>query len=121
MFEHVEDYLGFLINLKKKSRFQIFHIPLDLSVANILKVKPLTGLRYNIGHIHYFTKETGLAALKDTGYEIIDYFYTPYSIEIPRTSLMSWLAKFPRRLLYYLNPDIAVRLLGGYELLVLTK
>ena len=38
VFEHVEDYFGFLRNLHKKGKFNIFHIPLDLSVQTILRM-----------------------------------------------------------------------------------
>lgn len=120
VFEHVEDYYGFLKNLRHKSRYQIFHIPLDLCVANILRYKNLELMRYSIGHIHSFTKETALASLKDTGYEIIDFFYTNYAVETPTKSLNRKLAKIPRKLFGLLNADLATRVLGGNELLVLT-
>jgi SAM-dependent methyltransferase len=121
VFEHVEDFYGFLKGLRNKSTYQIFHIPLDLYVANILRHTTLNNMRYSIGHIHYFTKETGLAALQDTGYEIIDCFYTNYAGELPAKSLLRKLAKVPRKILYSIDPDFAVRLMGGHELLVLTK
>ena len=60
-------------------------------------------------------------SLKDTGYEIIDYFYTGSSIDLPAKSLKSLLVRLPRKILYKLNKDIAVRMLGGYSLMVLTK
>lgn len=121
VFEHVEDYLGFLRNLRNKSQYKIFHIPLDISVISVLRREKLLMERQKLGHIQYFTKETGLATLQDTGYEIIDYFYTANSIELQAKSWMNLLARFPRKIMYYLNKDIAVRLLGGYSLLVLTK
>jgi hypothetical protein len=121
VFEHVEDYLGFLRNLRNKSQYKIFHIPLDISVISVLRREKLLMERQKLGHIQYFTKETGLATLQDTGYEIIDYFYTANSIELQAKSWMNLLAKFPRKIMYYLNKDMAVRLLGGYSLLVLTK
>jgi hypothetical protein len=121
VFEHVEDYLGFLRNLRNKSQYKIFHIPLDISVISVLRREKLLMERQKLGHIQYFTKETGLATLQDTGYEIIDYFYTANSIELQAKSWMNLLAKFPRKIMYYLNKDMAVRLLAGYSLLVLTK
>jgi predicted TPR repeat methyltransferase len=120
VFEHIEDYYGFLNKLREKSKYQVFHIPLDLCVANILR-NNLESMRYSIGHIHSFTKETAIAALKDTGYEIIDYCYTNYATETPTSSFNRRLAKVPRKIFGRFNPDIAARLLGGYELLVLTQ
>lgn len=107
--------------LRKKAQYKIFHIPLDISVSSVVRSKPILVARQKVGHLHYFTKETALATLSDNGYEIIDYFYTAGSINLNVKSIKTFLAKVPRLMLYNLNQDIAVRLLGGYSLLVLTK
>lgn len=120
VIEHVDDYMGFLKKCKEKSKNVIVHIPLDISVQSILRNKPIQE-RNSIGHIHYFMKDTALATLADSNYEIIDYFYTAGGIEISNTSLLSKLAVLPRKLLFSMNKDFAVRLLGGYSLLVLIK
>ncbi len=121
LLEHVEDYLGFLKKLREKGLYKIFHIPLDLSLQAVLRSSPILKGRQSAGHIHYFTKETAIATLIDTGYEIIDYFYTGSSIDLPAKSFKSWLAKFPRKMMYKLSKDMTVRVLGGYSLMVLTK
>jgi len=121
VFEHVDDYFGFLRKLKKKAEYKIFHIPLDLSVQTVLRSSPILYWRKSVGHIHYFTKETALATLRDTGYSIIDYFYTGGSLELPHRGWKAKLMKIPRKLLFALNKDLAVRLLGGYSLMVLAK
>ena len=72
VFEHVEDYLGFLKQLKLKGKNHIFHIPLDISISSVLRSQPILNGRKTVGHLHYFTKETALATLEDAGYEIID-------------------------------------------------
>jgi hypothetical protein len=121
VFEHVEDYLGFLRKLKPKAKFKIFHIPLDLSVQTILRRTPIASARQDLGHIHYFTKDIALAALKDTGYEIIDYFYTGSALELPNRPWTAKLMALPRRLFFLMHQDAAVRILGGYSLMVLSK
>lgn len=121
VFEHVEDYFGFLRKLKEKAEFKIFHIPLDLSVQTVLRSSPIIKRRKSVGHIHYFTKETALETLKDTGYEIVDYFYTSGSLELTNRGWKANLLKIPRTLAFSVNRDLAVRILGGYSLLVLTK
>ena len=121
VFEHVEDYFSFLRKLKTKAKYKIFHIPLDLSVSTVLRSSPIIKSRQVVGHIHYFTKETALETLKDTGYEIIDYFYTCGSLELPNLGQKTNLLKIPRKLAFLVNKDLAVRLLGGYSLMVLTK
>jgi SAM-dependent methyltransferase len=119
--EHVEDYFGFLRNLRKKGKYKIFHIPLELSVQGLLRGSVLPRERQCCGHIHYFTKETLLETLIDTGHEILDYFYTAASVDLPAKSFNSLLAKLPRKILYKFSEDLAVRILGGYSLMVLTK
>lgn len=121
VIEHIEDYLGFLKTIRLRSSYQIFHIPLDLSVQTIIRNSPMIKKRQTAGHIHYFTKETALATLKDTGYEIIDFFYTAESIDLPAESVKNLLANLSRKILYHVNKDLIVRILGGYSLLVLTK
>jgi hypothetical protein len=120
VFEHVEDYLGFLRGLHDKAAFKIFHIPLDLSVQWLWRKRPIMREREQAGHLHYFMKETALATLQDAGYEVIDWFYTPGAIANPR-SVKARLASLPRRLLSAINQDLVVRILGGYSLLVLAK
>ena len=121
VFEHVEDYFGFLRKLRGKGKYKIFHIPLDLSVQAVIRAWPITNGRKDFGHIHYFTKETALETLRDTGYEIIDYFYTASALERPNRGWKANLMKIPRKLMFSVNKDLAVRILGGYSLLVLAK
>jgi cyclopropane fatty-acyl-phospholipid synthase-like methyltransferase len=121
VFEHVEDYFGFLRKLKNKGTSKIFHIPLDLSVQTVLRSSPILKIRSSAGHLHYFTKETALATLKDTGYEVLDYSYTNVSLELPSHGWKNHLMKLPRRVFFSLHHDLAVRILGGFSLLVMAK
>jgi 2-polyprenyl-3-methyl-5-hydroxy-6-metoxy-1,4-benzoquinol methylase len=121
VFEHVEEYFGFLRQLRKKGKYKVFHIPLDLSVQSVLRASPILRFRRTLGHIHYFTKETALAALADTGYEVQDYFYTSHSIDMPARSFKAGLARVPRKILYKVNSGLTVRLFGGFSLMVLAQ
>jgi hypothetical protein len=121
VLEHIEDYFGFLRKIKNRSVYKIFHIPLDISVQRVLFGKPIMRRRKEVGHIHYFTKETALATLEDTGYQVIDHFYTAGSLDLPSTSFLYTLGKLPLRLAVFLNKDLAVRILGGHSLMVLAK
>lgn len=120
VIEHIEDYFVFLRDIRGKSHYKIFHIPLELSVQTVLRGKTLIGNRDAHGHIHYFTKETAFRTLQDTGYEILDYSYSP-QYELDASSLSTNLMKLPRRFLFAMHRDWAVRLLGGARLLVLAK
>jgi 2-polyprenyl-3-methyl-5-hydroxy-6-metoxy-1,4-benzoquinol methylase len=120
VFEHVEDSFSFLKKLRSRGKYHVFHIPLDITINGILQDKFMTG-RNTVGHINYYTKETALATLEDCGYKIMDYFYTADSLELPRKTLKSKLAKMPRKLLFNVNEDFAVKLMGGFSLMVLAK
>lgn len=120
VLEHVDDYLGFLRLCKSKAKNTIFHIPLDISAQGILR-NTLMDARNSVGHLHYFTKETAIATLIDAGYEIVDFFYTAGSFDLPGKSLKSRIAVLPRKLMFKANQDFAAKLLGGFSLLVLTK
>jgi hypothetical protein len=120
VFEHVEDYFGFLRSLREKGTYKVFHIPLDLSVQTVLRSSPIIKHRSSIGHIQYFTKETVLATLKDTGYDVVDYFYTNGS-ELPNRGWKANLLRIPRRILFSIDADLTVTVLGGFSLMVLAK
>jgi cyclopropane fatty-acyl-phospholipid synthase-like methyltransferase len=120
VIEHVEDYFGFLRGIHPKSSLKILHIPLDLSVQAVLRRRGLLIRRERYGHIHYFTKETALSTVTESGYEILDYFFTPRCIELANT-LLQKIARLPRVVSFSIHQDLAVRILGGYSLLVLAK
>jgi SAM-dependent methyltransferase len=120
VFEHVPDYMGFLKSLRDKADTKIFHIPLDLTAAALMRGK-LMHVRETAGHLHYFTRETALATLSDCGYTIVDEFYTTAFMGIPPTTLLSRLAWLPRRVLYALAPQFMQRLIGGCSLMVLAR
>ena len=119
VFEHVEDYMGFLRALRDKARYTVFHIPLNLSAQSVFRGAPIMTGRRKVGHIHYFFKDTALATLEDTGYRIIDHFFTLAAVERPPSTVKNRLMRIPRRLAYAIDVDFAVRVLGGSSLMVL--
>jgi cyclopropane fatty-acyl-phospholipid synthase-like methyltransferase len=121
LFEQIENFYGFLRDLREKGVYKIFHIPLDLSARSLMRVSPLLDTRRHVGHLHHFTKETAMAALEDCGYHVIDYFYTGGTINQKLLTLKTRLAKLPHKLFFKINQDLAVRTVGGYSLMVLAK
>ena len=120
VFEHVEDYFGFIRKCATKAKFKMYHIPLDIS-SIVVRKNQLIGLRKSIGHIHHFMKDTALATISDTGQEIIDYFYTDGMIEVYNQGLKSRFWNKIRQGISLFNKDLAARVLGGYSLMVLAK
>jgi hypothetical protein len=121
LLEHLEDYYRFLRSLRPWSVHKIFHIPLDLSAYTVLRNYPILDLRRTVGHIHYFTRDTALAALRDTGYRLVDWFYPPSGKPPAGRPLRQKMLGLLRQGLYKLSPDLAVRALGGRSLMVLAR
>lgn len=119
--EHVEDYFAFLRALRPRGDYKIFYFPMDLSVQTVIRPYGLLQKRDAYGHLHYFTKETAVRALTDTGYEVLESRYTGDMLDLPTRLIGRNLIKHPRKLVFAVNQDFAVHLLGGYRLLVLAR
>lgn len=115
--DHVEDYLGFLRMLRDRSEWKIFSFSLDISVQSAFRAGAFLQRRHVHSHLHHFSKETALDTLQYAGYEIVDYFYPPNLAITP----LAKLAKPIRKAFFGLAPDLAVRLFGGYSLLILAR
>jgi SAM-dependent methyltransferase len=118
--EHLEDYFSFLRSIRSVARYKIFHFPLDLSVQAVGRRDGLLKRRREHHHVHYFTKETALETLADTGYKIVDHFYTPRSNELG-PHLIQKAFRLPRAAFFGIQKDFAARLLGGYSLMILAE
>lgn len=119
VLEHVPDYIGFLEGLRHHSDNIIFHIPMDLTVLNLLNPFALTHIRNTLGHLHYFDRERALAALTDCGYKIKCEFFTNWIEELPHRASVE--SKLRRRLAiakFLFGRRKAVQYLGGHSLLV---
>jgi SAM-dependent methyltransferase len=120
VFEHVEDYFGFLRRVGRLGTHTVFHIPLELTASAALRGAPLMHARKTVGHLHHFSRDTALATLSDCGYRIIEATYTPGAFATAH-HLRTRLANVPRRGLFRIAPDLTVRLLGGFSLMVLAE
>ena len=121
LIEHLEDYHKFLRDVKPRSHYKILHIPLEMFVLAVLYPAFHLGQRKKVGHLHFFSRDLALQALRDLGYEVLDSAYTA-GYALPRDyGLKDKLLKIPRALFYSVAPDFTVRVFGGYSLLVLVK
>jgi hypothetical protein len=84
-------------------------------------MKPILKERAQVGHLHHFTREIALETLAWANYDVVDWFYTAGALDLPDKSFKQRLARVPRRLAYSVSPDLTVRILGGYALLVVAR
>ena len=118
VFEHVEDPFNFLRRLKHKATYKVLHIPLDISVQSVLRVRPIVKSWEKIGHLHFYTPETALATLRHVGYEVLDWSYTHHRLELPNRSIRTRILGIPRWLGLMVNEHWTVRVLGGSSMIV---
>lgn len=125
VFEHVPDYLGFLDTIRTKTDWVIFHIPLDIGVKTLLKKSDyMMYMQETYGHLHFFTKETAVAAITNAGFEVVDYFYTDdYTIStdmVPK-SIKSRMSYELRKLVFRAKPDLGAAIFEQFNLLLLAR
>ncbi len=124
VFEHVEDYIGFLRNCHHLATYYAFHIPLDATVIAIL-TSGFAASRKSLGHLHYFTRVSALATLEHCGYQPIHWHFTKSGWEgppSPKNKRNPWsMLNVMRRTIHVFSPEYTHRLLGGLSLLVIAK
>ena len=64
VLEHVEDIFSFLRKLRRRGKAFVFHIPLDMNTQMVARKNAIMSVREVVGHLHYFSKDTALAALR---------------------------------------------------------
>jgi len=136
VLQHIENCWSYLRDIHAQSAYKILQLPLDIAAFPVMSNKVID--YYTVaGHQHFFTKDVAFALLRHNGYEIVDWFYT-----LPPLDTTLWRAvrgnplkiarkvirvlkrsiqRFPGLLCYQIAPDLAVRLFGGWRLMVLLR
>ena len=129
--EHFENCFELLRDIKSKSTYKIFQLPLDISVRSVFWNK-LPEYRHATGHLHFFCKDIALEVVKNAGYEVVDCFYAippfegiglperSFPIKQIRTAVRA-LQRLPLTLLYAINQDFAARVFGEWKLILVLK
>lgn len=122
VFEHVEDYFGFLRNARSKADHWLFNIPLDMNVASLLS-RGYMNLRRSVGHIHYFSPASARATLEDCGYRIIDSRLDMVVLHRLKTgpTPRALIAAAPRLALSLASKSLVASVLGGVSMMVLCR
>lgn len=115
-FEHVGDDVAFLRALRPRAPWFLFRIPLDLSLLDLARPRRLLTARRAYGHRHAYTRELAYQALREAGYTVAYARY--HRIPQERFSPRGRVVDLARRGLFAVHPHTAVRLLGGWSLIV---
>jgi cyclopropane fatty-acyl-phospholipid synthase-like methyltransferase len=128
--EHVEDYFGFLRQLKTLATYKLLHVPLELSALGVLVNQP-SWARRTAGHVHYFSVDTLLSAMTECGFTETQFSYTaPFSLSAtscfadPRNAraiLKAVMLSAPRHIMYAVTRRLCARILGGCSVVVISK
>ena len=121
VLEHLRDPLTFLEDIAPRTKYILFHLPLDLSASSVLRSSPLLKIRESVGHLHSFTRDLALQTLTDSGLSILHTSYSKAWFRTSNLSLRRLLAFLPRLALTSIDHDFSARLLGGESLFVLTS
>lgn len=119
VIEHIENYFDFLRGIVTKSKYTIFHIPLDMYVWSLFREGMLIESKDRVGHIHNFTEDFIISILNDIGFKTIDKIYTEPYFEL--ITFKQKLVGNMRKALFSINKRFCTKTLGGYSVLVLTE
>jgi hypothetical protein len=124
VFEHVDDYIGFLRALLPRAERFVFNIPIDLNVVGTVLDQQVAARR-RYGHLHYFSVKTAIATLEYCGYKIELSDIVPSFKGVPKASGR---ASIQQKLLYplryassALSPRLSAKMFGGSHLVVLAS
>ncbi|MHA1565618.1 MAG: class I SAM-dependent methyltransferase [Alphaproteobacteria bacterium] len=122
VFEHVDDYIGFLRSLHGRADHYVFSIPIDLTVSSVVRDSYMYA-REEFGHLHYFTRKSAIATLDYAGYEVVTVKVcdgTWHNIKA-NPSLKLFVMLGPRLILNAISKDLAMKMMGGASLMVLAR
>lgn len=119
VFEHIEDYYGFLRSIRSKAPLVVFHIPIEHAVTTALSPGPILKSAMQVGHIQHFSAAVALEALRYSGYEILDSVHTVPAREFQAQGARQAFGRAVRVAAASINVDLAARLMTGFSLLVL--
>ena len=122
VIEHLADPHTFLNRIRRRGKYYVFHIPLDLSASSVFREAPLLYVRKKVGHIHYFTKSLALSLLEESGYEVMDTQFSNATFTAPVKSMKTlFIRPFRWVVSLLLGREKAALLVGGETLIVLAR
>lgn len=120
VFEHVDDYIGFLRELRSKASKFLFKIPLDMCAVKLV-TNGIRAARQNSGHLHYFNQYTAIETLRYAGYAIEHSELDASFLSVPPRNIRQAVVLAPRLLMSLASHKIGAALMGGYTLIVMAS
>lgn len=122
VFEHIQDYVGFLKKLSSRSKYFLFNIPLDISVRSILSDNLIKYNFENVGHLHFFNENISKLVLSYCGFDIIDTFYAKNFLNhSKKDTIKKVIGYLPAKFIDLISERFASKFIGGYSLVCLAK
>ena len=117
VFEHVDDYIGFIRDLRTRAKYLIFNVPLDMNVSKLL-TSGLKIAREEVGHLHYFNYFTAISTIEYCGCTINDYFLSAAFTKTKPRNIRQLFLLLPRLSILLLGKRFASLTFGGISLVV---
>ena len=121
VFEHLEDYYGFLRGIRTKAPLAMFHIPIDTALTSVLRPGPILNSYRKVGHIQHYTRTLAIEALRHVGYEIIDAEHTVPARRMHPTGVRQHIGRAARLALARVNVDLAAPFVPDFRSLFLPR
>lgn len=117
VFEHVDDYIGFLKDVRRLGGAFYFNIPLDMTAFSVAR-HAYMHTRASLGHLHYFSKHSALSTLEYCGFTVVHHQYNHNVAHALKQhpSIKGYIAALPRLLTFKIAPDASVHFLSGASL-----
>lgn len=119
VIEHLDNYFAFLDTINRRSKYFIFHIPLDMCVWSLLREGILIESKQRVGHIHNFTEDFIKSILHDHGFRIVSQIYTEPVSKVK--SFKQTIIDRARKILFRISPRFCTKTLGGYSIMLLAE
>ena len=117
VFEHLDDDVAFLRDLRAHAPWMLFRIPLDDSMVDRATGRTAS-FRQQYGHLHAYTRRTALERIEQAGIDVVDWDF--HRIE-PEVHGLRVVLSAVRSVAFRAQRRLAVRVLGGWSLLVLGR
>jgi SAM-dependent methyltransferase len=118
VIEHIYDYETFLTEIKKRTKFVLFNVPIEINLLAIFRPNVFKSSYMKYGHVNFYNHEYFVFLLERLGFKIIETKYSEAFKNIFKTKRAYIIYPF-RVLLGHVSRKLTASLFGGFSLMVL--